>query len=76
MKFARGQDPPCRWGRDMCRELASQNGHEHVIEWIDQQPLIDPRERHWAAIDLTLGVSDDRARRDVDMMLGDIGRQR
>ena len=76
LKFARGQDPPCRWGRDMCRELASQNGHEHVIEWIDQQPLIDPRERHWAAIDLTLGVSDDRARRDVDMMLGDIGRQR
>ena len=76
LKFARGQDPPCRWGRDMCRELASQNGHEHVIEWIDQQPLIDPRERHWAAIDLMLGVRDDRARRDVDMMLGDIGRQR
>ncbi|WZN65931.1 putative ankyrin repeat protein [Chloropicon roscoffensis] len=55
LKFARGQDPPCRWDRDMCRELASQNGHEHVIEWIDQQPLIDPRERHWAAIDVTLG---------------------
>ena len=51
LKFARGQDPPCRWARDMCRELASQNGHEHVIEWIDQQPLIDPRERHWADSD-------------------------
>ena len=29
-----------------------------VDEWIDQQPLIDPRERHWAAIDVTLGDID------------------
>ena len=51
LKYLRGLDPPCPWDRDMCRELASQNGHEHVIEWIDQQPLIDPRERHWADSD-------------------------
>ncbi|WZN62003.1 ANK_REP_REGION domain-containing protein [Chloropicon roscoffensis] len=37
LKFARGQDPPCPWTRDVCRRRASAYGHEHVVNWIDQQ---------------------------------------
>ena len=37
LKFARGQDPPCPWSRSECREEASQNGHQHFVDWIDQQ---------------------------------------
>jgi len=37
LKFLRGLDPPCPWSRRYCREDASLNGHQHVIDWIDQQ---------------------------------------
>ena len=43
LKWARCQDPPCPWSRPWsrpwseCRELASQYGQLHIINWIDQQ---------------------------------------
>ena len=37
LKWARSQDPPCPWSRGECRLTASNFGHEHVVEWIDQQ---------------------------------------
>ncbi|WZN65501.1 putative ankyrin repeat protein [Chloropicon roscoffensis] len=37
LKFARGQDPPCPWSRSECREGASWAGHQHIMDWIDQQ---------------------------------------
>ncbi|WZN63710.1 putative ankyrin repeat protein [Chloropicon roscoffensis] len=37
LKWARDQDPPCPWYRSQCRGLASENDHQHIIKWIDQQ---------------------------------------
>ena len=37
LKWARSQDPPCPWSRSRCRKKASQNGHQHIIDWIDQR---------------------------------------
>ncbi|WZN63709.1 putative ankyrin repeat protein [Chloropicon roscoffensis] len=37
LKWLRAQDPPCRWRRSYCRQHASIYGHQHVVEWIDQQ---------------------------------------
>ena len=37
LKWARSQDPPCSWRRSACRESASQNDHQHIVKWIDQQ---------------------------------------
>ena len=37
LKWARSEDPPCPWSRVECRELASHNGHDHIVDWIDQQ---------------------------------------
>ena len=37
LKWARAQDPPCSWRRSACRESASQNYHQHIVKWIDQQ---------------------------------------
>merc|ERR1711907_284901 len=37
LKWARSQDPPCPWSRDECRERARRYGHQHVVDWIDQQ---------------------------------------
>ncbi|WZN65965.1 putative ankyrin repeat protein [Chloropicon roscoffensis] len=37
LKWLRSQDPPCPWHRRHCREEASLNGHQHVIDWIDQR---------------------------------------
>ena len=41
LKFCRGLlkgfPSRCPWNRPECSELASQNGHEHVAAWIDQQ---------------------------------------
>jgi len=41
LKFCRGLlkgfPSRCPWNRPECSELASQNGHEHVADWIDQQ---------------------------------------
>ncbi|WZN67299.1 putative ankyrin repeat protein [Chloropicon roscoffensis] len=37
LKWARAQDPPCSWRRSACRESASQNDHQHIVKWIDQQ---------------------------------------
>ena len=39
LKWARSQDPPCPWSRGVCREDASYYGHQHVVEWIDQQEV-------------------------------------
>ena len=37
MKWLRAEEPPCPWSRSECREEASLNGHQHIIDWIDQQ---------------------------------------
>ena len=37
LKWLRAQDPPCPWSRGECREEASHNGHDHIVDWIDQQ---------------------------------------
>ncbi|WZN66491.1 putative ankyrin repeat protein [Chloropicon roscoffensis] len=37
LKYLRGKDPPCPWCRSDCREAASHKGHQHIIDWIDQQ---------------------------------------
>ena len=37
LKWLRGQDPPCPWSRHDCRAEASKYGHDHIVEWIDQQ---------------------------------------
>ena len=37
LKWARSQDPPCPWSRRDCRDRAFQSGHQHIIDWIDQQ---------------------------------------
>ena len=37
LKFLRSQDPPCPWSRRGCRDRAFQSGHQHIIDWIDQQ---------------------------------------
>ncbi|WZN59600.1 ankyrin repeat protein [Chloropicon roscoffensis] len=39
LKWARSQDPPCPWSRDECRRRASMYGHQHIIDWIDQQEV-------------------------------------
>ena len=35
LKWARSQDPPCPWSRSECKFTASQNNHQHIINWID-----------------------------------------
>ncbi|WZN66129.1 putative ankyrin repeat protein [Chloropicon roscoffensis] len=37
LKWLRGQDPPCPWRRRTCRKIALENGHQHIVDWIDQQ---------------------------------------
>ena len=37
LKWLRSQDPPCPWSRSDCRAEASMHGHQHVVDWIDQQ---------------------------------------
>ncbi|WZN61919.1 hypothetical protein HKI87_05g34550 [Chloropicon roscoffensis] len=37
LAWARDQDPPCPWSRCKCRRRASKYGHQHVVDWIDQQ---------------------------------------
>ena len=37
LKWVRDQDPPCPWIRRKCRGEASKYGHDHVVQWIDQQ---------------------------------------
>jgi len=37
LKWLRDQDPPCPWSRCKCRRRASKYGHQHVVDWIDQQ---------------------------------------
>ena len=37
LKWLRSQDPPCPWIRRKCRGEASKYGHDHVVQWIDQQ---------------------------------------
>ena len=37
LKWARSEDPPCPWSRRDCRDGAFQSGHQHIIDWIDQQ---------------------------------------
>ena len=36
LKFLRSQNPPCPWSRGECRDDASLNGHQHVVDWIDE----------------------------------------
>ena len=37
LKWLRDQDPPCPWSRSKCRRRASKYGHQHNVDWIDQQ---------------------------------------
>ena len=37
LKWLRAQNPPCPWSRIDCRAEASMHGHEHIVDWIDQQ---------------------------------------
>ncbi|WZN59411.1 ankyrin repeat domain-containing protein [Chloropicon roscoffensis] len=37
LKWLRAEEPPCPWSRSGCRWDASENGHHHIINWIDQQ---------------------------------------
>ena len=37
LKWLRDQDPPCPWEKTQCKDLASDNGHQHIVEWIDQR---------------------------------------
>ena len=37
LKWVRSQDPPCPWSRSACRLTASIYGHDHIVQWIDQQ---------------------------------------
>ncbi|WZN63700.1 putative ankyrin repeat protein [Chloropicon roscoffensis] len=37
LKWLRSLSPPCPWSRRKCRENASQDDHQHIIDWIDQQ---------------------------------------
>ena len=37
LKWARSEDPPCPWSRRWCRWDASENDHQHIVTWIDQQ---------------------------------------
>ena len=37
LKWLRAQNPPCPWSRRECIEKALEGGHQHVIDWIDQQ---------------------------------------
>ena len=37
LKWLRAQNPPCHWSRRGCRTEASNYGHQHIVQWIDQQ---------------------------------------
>ena len=37
LKWLRAQNPPCPWSRSTCRQIASGYGHQHIVDWIDQQ---------------------------------------
>ncbi|WZN66490.1 putative ankyrin repeat protein [Chloropicon roscoffensis] len=37
LKWLKDQAPSCYWCRRECREEASQLGHQHIVDWIDQQ---------------------------------------
>ena len=37
LKWLRAQNPPCPWSRYTCRELASESGYDHIVDWVDQQ---------------------------------------
>ena len=34
LKYAREHD--CPWNRDHCRRLAAENGHQHIVDWINE----------------------------------------
>ncbi len=36
LKWLRAQNPPYPWSRRECREEASFDGHQHIVDWIDQ----------------------------------------
>ena len=36
LKWLKDQDL-CYWDRRECRYIASQGGHQHIVDWIDQQ---------------------------------------
>ncbi|WZN64459.1 hypothetical protein HKI87_09g60150 [Chloropicon roscoffensis] len=37
LKWARSQVPPCPWSKSHCSWEASENDHQHIVKWIDQQ---------------------------------------
>ena len=37
LKWLRDQDPPCPWEKTQCKDIASDNGHQHIVKWIDQR---------------------------------------
>ena len=59
LKWARSQDPPCPWSRRDCRDGAFQSGHQHIIDWIDQQEdESDVEYREFSDGDDPLAMSD------------------
>ena len=37
LEWLRAQHPPCPWSRRLCRWKTSILGHQHIVQWIDQQ---------------------------------------
>jgi hypothetical protein len=37
LKWARAQDPPCKWDRKECLEHAKKNCHSATRDWIESQ---------------------------------------
>ena len=61
LKWARSQDPPCPWSRSKCRRRASQSGHQHVVDWIDQQEDesdCEEKFRDWDSMEFSYSDND------------------
>ena len=56
LKWLRSLSPPCPWSRRKCRENASQDDHQHIIDWIDQRE--DESDAEFIYSDVELSDSD------------------
>ena len=37
LEWLRDQNPPCPWIRRECGRMASECGHQHIVDWIDER---------------------------------------
>ena len=60
LKWVRDQDPPCPWSRGECREEASHNGHDHIVDWIDQQEDESDEEKYrdWGSMEFSYSENE------------------